>query len=297
MKINDMNTGVRAMVINTNYHPNPFRLLVINQQSGAESKIKIDGDTTFLDFGGTGAVQPRNLEVLFEGVPITNTENKLSDVLSGVTLNIKGEAPGTTVKISVAPDIDQTLEAIREFVTKYNDVSNFIHSQQQIDPRTQRAGLLSSESSLRTVLRGLQSTFAGTENSGTKFNNLASIGITTDPKTGSLVMDEAKVRQNLAEDYDSVAELFIRSDRSRGIADQLGEKLRGYRDPNGGMVRSRLRSIDTIIRNADRDLEHKERQLQQREQAIRQRFNALETRMADLHSQGNYIAQRFGGGQ
>ena len=41
-QINEAEAGVRAMVINTKYNPDSFRLLVISEKSGHEARIKLD---------------------------------------------------------------------------------------------------------------------------------------------------------------------------------------------------------------------------------------------------------------
>ena len=74
-QINDAEVGVRAMVINTKYNPDSFRLLVISEKSGKEARIKLDEDTTFLEFKNQVAGQ--DLDVLFEDVPVTDTDNIL----------------------------------------------------------------------------------------------------------------------------------------------------------------------------------------------------------------------------
>lgn len=294
--INDANAGVKAMVINTKYKPNPYRLLVISEQSGNEAKVYIDEDTTFLEF--KEQVTGRNLDVLFEDVPVTDEDNDLEELVEGVVFNVKRSEPGTRVQVSIVHDIDATLEGIKEFVTKYNEVSQFINDQFKVDPNTNRAGgLLSADSSIKTIQRHLQGTFAVPINSNGSYSTLAQIGITTEPKSGELSLDEAKVRGALAEDYDSVASLFIRAKDSVGIAERMAEKLRGMRDPTSGVLKSRTRGLDRVIRNQDEIIERKERLLQQKEASIRRRFTALESQLAGLKSQGDFLSAKFGGGQ
>jgi len=116
-QINDADVGVRAMVINTKYKPDSYRLLVISEQSGKEAKVIIDEDTTFLEF--KEQVTGRNLDILFEDVPVTDEDNTLEELLDGVVFHIKRSEPGTRVQVSIVHDIDATLESIKAFVEKY----------------------------------------------------------------------------------------------------------------------------------------------------------------------------------
>ncbi len=284
-KINDADAGVRAMVINTKYNPDSYRLLVISETSGQEAKIKIDEDTTFLEFQNQVAGQ--NLDVLFEDVPVTDIDNQLDELVDGVTFNIKRSEPGTRVQVNISYDTDKTIEGIKAFVDKYNQVSTFIHDQYQENPQTGKRGLLSGESSIKTVMRGLQTTIGDSRSNTGKFQTLADIGITTDPKSGNLKLDEAKVKAALTEDYEGVAKLFIRGKEAAGLADNMAQKLKQFRDPASGAIKSKSRSLENVIKAQDADIERRERTMVMKEEGIRRKFSALEGQIANLQSQGS----------
>lgn len=293
-QINDAQAGVRAMVINTKYQPDPYRLLVVSEASGKEARIYLDEDTTFMEF--KEQVTGRNLDVLFEDVPVTDEDNVLDDLIGDVTLNIRRSEPGTRVQISIIHDIDATVESIKSFVEKYNEVASFINNQYVEDPQTGSYGLLSGDSSVKYVMRQLQSSLMGIQKANEKFNTLVDIGITTNPKTGVLEFNESKVRQALTENYDSVANIFIRSTKSTGIAELMSQKLANFRDPATGVMRTRVRSLDKIIENQDAEIARRERQLEDQEKAINRRFSALEGTLGSLMSQQDFLKSRFGAG-
>jgi flagellar hook-associated protein 2 len=293
-QINDLNTGVKAMVVNTKYTPDSYRLLVISEESGKEAKITIDPDTTFLEF--KEQVTGRNLDILFEDVPVTDTDNTLDELISDVTLNVKRSEPGTRVEVSVVHDEDASFEGIAAFVDSYNKVAGFINDQYQQNKETGGYGLLSGDGSIKMIMRQLQSAIINVPSGARKFSTLAEIGITTNAKTGLLEMKEAKVRQSLSEDYDSVARLFIHSQDSSGVADVMSERLRGFRDPVSGILKSRIRGLDRVIDNQDQEIERRERQLEQREQAIRRQFTALESNLGSMQNQGDFLKAKLGGG-
>lgn len=290
-QINDAEGGVRAMVINTKYKPDPYRLLVISEKSGQESKIIIDEDTTFLEF--KEQVTGRNLDVLFEDVPVTDEDNILEDLVDNVVFNVHRSEPGTRIQVNITYDVDKTLESIKAFIDKYNELSTYINDQFIVDPNTNRAGILAGDSSTRTVMRRLQSTIVQAINTGKKYNTLGEIGITTDPKTGSLEYNESKVRQSLSEDYESVAALFVQRRQSLGVAARLSQAVKDLRDPQGGVLRTKVRTLESIIKNQDREIEQKERAMEKREEAIKRRFSSLESELSGLKAQGDFLAQRF----
>ena len=294
-QINAADAGVTAMVINTKYKPDPYRLLVISNDSGKEAKITLDEDTTYLEF--KEQVTGRNLDVLFEDVPVTDEDNNLEALVDGVVFNARRSEPGTRVQVNVTYDIDKTMESITAFIEKYNDVSSFINSQFVVDPKTNRAGILAGDSSIKQIMRTLQGAVVSSVKTGGKYSTLAEIGITTDPKSGSLKMDDTKVRQALTDDYESAAKLFIRSEAGAGLSGRLAESVKNFRDPKFGVLKSKVRALDSIIKTSDQEIENKERLLTQKAESIKRRFSNLEGTLSGLKAQENFLKQRFGGGQ
>ena len=292
-QINDADAGLKAMVINTKFEPDPYRLIVISEDSGNQSKIHIDEDTTFLEF--KEQVTGSNINILFEDVPITDEDNILDDLIDGITLNVRRSEPGTRVQINVVHSTEDTIESIKDFVTKYNAIASFING--QFSENSEGGyGVLSGDSSIKFIMRQMQSAILSLPQEGRKFNTIADIGISTNPKTGQLEINETKVKEALTEDYDSVAQLFVRTKSSLGVAESLAQKLRTFRDPGFGAVKSKMRALDRIIEGHDKEIERRERQLETKEASIRRRFTALESTLANLKGQSDFLKSRFGGG-
>ncbi|MDQ3231056.1 MAG: flagellar filament capping protein FliD, partial [Pseudobdellovibrionaceae bacterium] len=289
--INEADGGVKAMVINTKYQPDPYRLLVVSEKSGKESKIRIDEDTTFLEF--KEQVVGRNLDVLFEDVPVTDETNDLKELVDGVIFNVKRSEPGTRVQVQVNYDVDATMEAIAGFVEGYNEISKFINGQFQVDQKTGRAGILAGDGTIKTVMRNLRSAMADPVYSAGKYRTLADIGITTNPKTGELDFKESKVKQALTEDYESVAKIFIRSKDAMGIAARLADQVKALRDAQNGILKSRTRALDNIIKDQDQGIARKEQAAAKKADSIKRRFTSLESQLSGMKAQGDFLAQRF----
>lgn len=293
-KINDEELGVKAMVVNTGYKPDPFRLLVLSEDSGEEAKITIDPDTTFLEF--KEQVTGKNLDLIFEDVPVTDADNNLDELISGVNLNIKRSEPGTKVQITVAHDVEATIEGIKSFVDTYNEISSFINGQFQENADTGAYGLLAGDSGIKMIMRRLQSSLYGNPSLSGKFKSLADIGITTDAKTGVLKMDDTKVEQSLADDYESVADLFIVGRSGEGVAGRVANSIKQLRDPGSGVIKSKLNGYEKIIEGQNKDIARQERLLQQKEETIRRRFTNLGTTLSDLHAQGDFLKAKLAAG-
>ena len=85
--------------------------------------------------------------VTVDGVTVTRTGNTIDDIIAGVTLDLlKADMGTTTVTLNIGRDIDAIMAKINTFVTEYNSISSYIHTQTSYDTQKRnQAG-----SSLRT---------------------------------------------------------------------------------------------------------------------------------------------------
>ena len=113
-------------------------------------EIKVYPKETFLEF--QEQVKGKNLDLLFEDVPVTDTDNTLEDIVDGLTLNVRRSEPGTRVQLSVVHDVETTMESLKDFVDKYNSVIDFISKQTTENPETGEMGPLSKETFLTRTL-------------------------------------------------------------------------------------------------------------------------------------------------
>lgn len=294
-QINEAGAGCKALILNTkenleNPDADSFRLLVISEKSGKAGKVYIDPDTTYLEF--KEQMSGRNLEMLFEDVMVFDEDNTVEGLLPGLVINAKRAEPGTKVTLKIDFDAEKTFESINNFVTAYNNVSEFIDKQFQINPQTNQAGALSKDSTLKQLQRGLQSALQY-QSSG-KFRNLAEIGITSDPKTGTLKIDAAKVKKALSEDYDSVAELFVQTEKGAGFGTRMSDTVRNAQNQQTGVLGSKEREYKRTLESFDDDIVRKERAASQRAEGIKRKFAALEGLINGMNSQGQALAARLG---
>jgi flagellar hook-associated protein 2 len=294
-QINEMSAGCKAIVLNTKEtlqdpEADSFRLLVISEKSGKAGKVYIDPDTTYLEF--KEQMSGRNLEMLFEDVMVFDEDNTVEGLIPGLVINAKRAEPGTKVTLKIDFDAEKTFESINNFVEAYNSVSDFIDKQFQINPQTNKAGSLSKDSTLKQLQRNLQSALQYQGNG--KFRTLSQIGITSDPKSGTLKIDAAKVKQALAEDYDGVAELFVQTERGAGFGTRMSDAVRNAQNQQTGVLGSKDREYKRTLESFDDDIVRKERAASQRAEGIKRKFAALEGLINGMNSQGQAIAARLG---
>jgi len=127
-----------------------------------------------------------------------------------------------------------------------------------------------------------------------KFRNLAEIGITSDPKTGTLKIDATKVKKALADDYDGVAELFVQTEQGAGFGTRMSDTVRNAQNQQSGVIGSKEREYKRTLETFDDDIARKERAAAQRAEGIKRKFAALEGLINGMNSQGQAIAARLG---
>lgn len=294
-QINEAGAGAKAIILNTKENledpdADTYRLLVISEKSGKQARVFIDPDTTYLEF--KEQVTGKNLEMLFEDVPVFDSDNTLESLMPGLTLTAKRAEPGTKVTVKIDYDVEKASESVKKFVESYNKVNSFVDKQFQLDPKTNKAGILSKDNTLRSLRRTLQSTLQ-VRGQG-KYANLAEVGISSDAKTGDLKMDETKLKKALADDFNAVAQLFSQSTAGPGVATVMSDAVRGIQNSQNGYLGSKEREYKRILENFDKDIDRKERMVSQKADGLRRKFAALEQLVTGMQAQGQAMQQRLG---
>ncbi len=131
-----------------------------------------------------------------------------------------------------------------------------------------------------------------------KYHSLSAIGIMADDEEGVLRVDDAKLRQSLMEDADSVYRLFAReapadpAGRGRGpdgVVRQMQNLVKTMIGP-GGLVQNRERSLDRELQQYADRIEMIERRLETREQRLVRQFTFMEQYIARIQEQTGLMA-------
>ena len=73
----------------------------------------------------------------------------------------------------------------------------------------------------------------------------------------------------------------------------MSQKLKNFRDPVTGLIKLRIKGLETMIGNQDQEIERRERQLESSQATLKRRFDSLEGTLAELKSQGDFLKTRF----
>jgi flagellar hook-associated protein 2 len=190
-------------------------------------------DASNLDFGLSAAtattIRKREItagidaSISIDGVSIKRSSNTISDVISGVTLNLLKKDTGTTVTVRIEQDLNAISEKIRGFVDAYNDVSEYISKQQSYDKdKKKTGGILFGEGTLSSIKSDLTTTLVESiSGAASDLSSLGLIGINLDNE-GKLSIDQAILTNQLQTRFNDVQALFsIKATLSAGSLEYI----------------------------------------------------------------------------
>jgi flagellar hook-associated protein 2 len=211
-KINDLNFGVSASILNDGSGVAPYRLSLTARNPGRDGRVVFDVGATTLDtrtlveaqdaavfVGGSESVQP---------LLVTAGSNSIQGVIRGVTINLTG-ASREPVTLNISRNVDNIVGEITRFVETFNELTVKIRELTRFDSATNTRGLLLGESSVQTVESQLYAAIQTVVPDNGSFRVLGDVGVRV-VANGKLEFDESKFREAFARDPDAVTRLFTR---------------------------------------------------------------------------------------
>ena len=210
------NPGVTATILNDGSGTSTAYHLVLTGETGASNAIE-NISSTLDNFSSvfTETQTAQDAQIRVDGYPpdpdwILSSTNEITEVISGVTLNLISANPGETITISVTNDTDAAKDKIQEFVDAYNEVIALINLKTKYDAETETAGILFGDSSVISIKNDLQTIISSAipgQLSNAPYSNLSAIGIESG-SGGMLSVDDSKLSDALEDNFTEVGELF-----------------------------------------------------------------------------------------
>jgi flagellar hook-associated protein 2 len=312
--INDADAGVNAAVI---FDGTDYYLTLTGEETGADQVIDLTVTDTDLDnidaFGLSRLVYDEGVTtnmtntqsaadaiITVDGVAdIQRSTNVIDDVIEGVTLTLASapDAPDNTTSLSITRNTGTASQAIATFVSKYNNVLDFIATQQKYDPATGDAGLLLGDATTNTIRNNLKSLATGTISSTGDIDNLTDLGIAFN-EDGRLEVDSDQLGDALKNNFDDVIQFFSRNDEeAEGFAIKTLDFLDTVLKDTTGTLAARTKGIQSTIGDLQDQVETMEMRNAAWEERTRAQFNSLELLLAQYQSTGDYLTQQIMGMQ
>ena len=290
--LNNAGLGVHAEILDTGAGSDNYRLQLIGE-TGSSSAFAISSDLNELLF--TTVQDARDAELTVNGVDFLRSSNQISDVISGVTLNLNAVTEGNAT-LTIARDTQEAQKSIVNFVALYNEATlefrNLTDAEQD--------GPLRGDTIFQGILRNMRSIVLGQSSSpGEELNSLSNIGISVD-KTGQLLFDEAKLSDALTNNFDDVIQLFSANsnDQSRfnddpgGIAGDLKTLIEKVTSSNGYLVTAE-QSLQDRNNEYKAELDELEERMQKVEERYTRQFLAMQNVIQEMNSTKESLLSSF----
>ena len=310
--VNGSGSAVRASVVSDT--PTTSRLVLTSTSSGSANAISLSDQTgTLLNSIGLGAGVVGGREVStattggyiysdagtldakfkLDGIDITRSTNTVSDVLSGVTLQLAGvqNATDTPVALSISVDTSSVEGSIQAFISDYNDVMNYINSNSTIDVKAGVNGVFSSDASIRSVRSDLRS-MAGLQVSSVasgSLSMLSQLGVTTNSDGTLTLSDTTKLESALASNPTQVSDIF---NSSNGIAVRMKSYLNQY-VTYGGEMDTEANSVSSQVTNLGTRMDRINAQIDTQVQNYIQQFAQIQELLQEAEYQQQMIQSLF----
>jgi flagellar hook-associated protein 2 len=298
-----------------------FQLVLTSTETGVpRGQLAISGDITLAPPAEDGSDDAQNAEFLLFGQSIVRQSNVIDDVLTGISLNLKGVAERDdndrpiTETVTVSVDAEAIAAEIEKFVDAYNDVMSFLDSQSKYNETTKTAGPLSGDFMLREVQRRLRDAasrpYAFQDNPNNPFGPGGRDAETDDPTPGGSIsgvgievasggrlrLNRERLEEVLAEDPNLVNEFLSGKDRAAGsYANQNAidaaeawnldhpDNLRVVPEPDtfdGGFFTQIGEELESIVRSGDGLFAERDRLYEARLKTIDNSIDRFNSRLA-----------------
>lgn len=287
------NFGVSASIVNDG---TGNRLLFSPNSTGTANALTVavvdTGDLNNLDnfglsrlsyvTGGFNLTQRQtaaNASFSVNGLAITKASNTVTDVIQGVTLNLK--KAGTTT-LDVAVDTQGISDKVTTVVTAYNKLAN------DLKDLRKKGGTLEADNTLLTI----QSQLVGVLNvpatiSGNAYSYLAEVGLALQ-SDGTLSLDATKFKSALSSSFNSVVNLFTNT--TQGYAQRLYTETISLLQIDG-VVDAKNKGINSSLSSLDLRVNQMEARLVSTERRLRRQFSSLDALLGTLSASSRVLSR------
>jgi flagellar hook-associated protein 2 len=287
------------------------RLVISARETGLDNAISIsvlDDDANNQDAAGLSQLffsqgnannrlteldAAANGRITVDGFTVSSQNNQFEDAIQGVTITTlrTSDDPVNNPPASLTVSLNET--AVRgnavSFVTAFNGLKDTFNTLSNFNAGTGEAGLLNGDATLRIVETQIERLLFDSIGGGSgAFSNLSELGITTS-ENGRLSIDNERLSNVIANNFNDVGEFFA---GNNGSAIELDAVVSRFLS-GSGVIQSRQTGLaNDLIEVAD-GRASLEARLAVIESRTRQQFTALDGLISRLNASGSFLTQQL----
>lgn len=276
--INDSadNTSVDASILNVD---GGSRLVLTARVAGTANTIQVRGGGLLAQAEFSDLSTASDAELIIDGFAVTRSSNEISDVISGVTINLAGLGEAS---IQTERDQEGLRENLNKFVEQYNALRTTLNTEAQNDLQGDRLPR-NAESRLREIF-----TAPVTLSNGESVNALE-MGLTFD-RNGVLSVETAELNRVTSDNMESFIQAFTQEET--GISAQFKTLIDGY-TRSDGLIAGRERGIDSSKGRIDDQIEQYEYRLEKIEARYRRQYGTMDELVGQLNNTSSLLTSRL----
>ncbi len=294
----DPDLGMKATVVNDGKgEDEPWKLMISMSETGDDNKVEfpylylVDGE---VDIYFENERPAQDAKVKLDGFEVEVPSNKVTDLIPGVTIDLKKAKPGEEINIEITEDVQKIGGKINGLVENINNVLKFIKEQNSLDEKTDTTRTLGGDSTLTTIEGRIRSAIFSTIQTDKGPMRMSDLGLTFQ-RDGLLKLDQAKFESVLAGDYKMVAQTLTgkyspTGGKSNGFIDILDDAAKILLSQPGGVLPGRKAGLQSQINQIDRQISNRQRIIQQKEEILKAKFARLEETISKIKGQGAGLA-------
>jgi flagellar hook-associated protein 2 len=294
----DADLGMKATVVNDGKgEDEPWRLMISMSETGDDNKVEfpylylVDGE---VDIYFENERPAQDAKVKLDGFEVEVPSNKVTDLIPGVTIDLKKAKPGEEINIEITEDIQKIGGKINGLVENINSVLKFIKEQNSLDEKTDTQRTLGGDSTLTTIESRLRSAVFSTIQTDAGPMRIGDLGLTFQ-RDGLLKLDQAKLESAIAKDYKVVAQVLtgkytVEGGKTNGFIDILDEAAKILLSQPSGVLPNRKGGLQSQISQIDRQIANRQRIIAQKEEVLKAKFARLEETISKIKGQGAGLA-------
>lgn len=295
--------GLRANVVNDGTDSDtPWKLIMSLSDTGNANKAEfpylylVDGE---VDLVFEQTRDAKNAKVKLDGFEIEVPQNRVADLIPGVTIDLKKAKPGEEISFEITEDVEAVGAKIGSLVQNINGVLKFIKEQNSLTEKTDTASTLGGDITLQTIESRLRTAIFTPIMTEKGAKRIGDLGITYS-REGVLTFDQAKFDSYVASDYKNASQIlngiYSPTGKSDGFIDVLDRTAQQLLSKPNGALTARSKGLRSNIDQIDRQIATRQRMIDQKEEILKARFARLEETISRIKGQGAGVAGLAGGG-
>src|SRR5690606_10317752 len=177
---------------------------------------------------------------------------------------------------------------VKAFVDAYNSLQSTIADLTAFDVSSESQSALTGDGTTRNIQSTIAAALRVVGGEGT-LRTLSQLGITSNPTSGKLELDETKLDKALAGNPADVARLF-------GGAGGLAEKMKTATDGilgSNGSIKTRTEGLQETVESLQDQYDRTKVSIQATMDNYRAQFTRLDALVAQMNSLSSYLTQQF----